>query len=76
MRKNTVMRRNTAKRYGNYLAMVMAAAAVLVIAALMLAVHTHSYARSNESRDILVGKYDGENAVVSYDTEELSRMIS
>ena len=54
----------------------MAAAAVLVIAALMLAVHTHSYARSNESRDILVGKYDGENAVVSYDTEELSRMIS
>lgn len=54
----------------------MAAAAVLVIAALLLAVHTHSYARSNESRDILVGKYDGENAVVSYDTEELSRMIS
>lgn len=54
----------------------MAAAAVLVIAALMLAVHTHSYARSNESRNILVGKYDGENAVVSYDTEELSRMIS
>ncbi len=34
------------------------------------------YARSNESRDILAGKYDGENAVVSYDTEELSRMIS
>lgn len=30
MRKNTVMRRNTAKRYGNYLAMVMAAAAVLL----------------------------------------------
>ena len=54
----------------------MEAAAVLVIVALMLAVHTHSYARSNESRDILVGKYDGENAVVSYDTEELSRMIS
>lgn len=54
----------------------MAATAVLVIAALLLAVHTHSYARSNESRDILVGKYDGENAVVSYDTEELSRMIS
>jgi len=54
----------------------MAAAAVLVIAALLLAVHTHSYARCNESRDILVGNYDGEPQVISYDTEELSQMIS
>ena len=54
----------------------MAAIASLMIAVMLLAVHTHSYARSNESRDILAGKYDGENAVVSYDTEELSRMIS
>ena len=54
----------------------MAAAAALMIAAMLLAVHTHSYARCNENRDILVGKYDGENAVVSCDTEELSRMIS
>jgi hypothetical protein len=54
----------------------MAAAAVLVIAALLLAVYTHSYARCNESRDILVGNYDGEPQVISYDTEELSRMIS
>ena len=62
--------------YRKKLCMGMAAAAVLVIAALMLAVHTHSYARCNENRDILVGKYDGGNAVVSCDTEELSRMIS
>ena len=54
----------------------MAAAAALMIAAMLLAVHTHSYARCNENRDILVGKYDGGNAVVSCDTEELSRMIS
>ena len=54
----------------------MAAAAVLVIAALLLAVYTHSYARCNESRDILVGNYDGEPQVISYDTEELSQMIS
>lgn len=54
----------------------MVAIASLIIVVMLLAVHTHSYARSNESRDILIGKYDGENAVVSYDTEELSRMIS
>ena len=54
----------------------MAAGAFLMIVAALLAVHTHSYARFNESRDILVGKYDGENQIVSYDTEELSRMIS
>lgn len=62
--------------YRKKLCMCMAAIASLMIAVMLLAVHTHSYARSNESRDILVGKYDGENAVVSYDTEELSRMIS
>ena len=43
---------------------------------MLLAVHTHSYARCNESRDILVGNYDGEPQVISYDTEELSQMIS
>ena len=62
--------------YRKKICMGMAAAAFLMIAAMLLAVHTHSYARCNESRDILVGKYDGENAVVSCDTEELSRMIS
>ena len=54
----------------------MVAIAFLMIAAMLLAVHTHSYARCNESRDILVGKYDGGNEVVSCDTGELSRMIS
>ena len=54
----------------------MAAVAFLMIAAMLLAVHTHSYARCNESRDILVGNYDGEPQVISYDTEELSQMIS
>lgn len=62
--------------YRKKLCMCMAAVAFLMIAAMLLAIHTHSYARCNESRDILVGKYDGENAVVSCDAEELSRMIS
>lgn len=38
----------------------MAAAAVLVIAALMLAVHTHSYAKCNKDENILVYEYDSE----------------
>lgn len=62
--------------YRKMLCMGMAAGIFLIIVAVLLAVHTHSYARCNESRDILVGKYDGENEVVSCDTEELSRMIS
>ena len=62
--------------YRKKLCVGMAATAFLMIAAMLLAVHTHSYARCNESRDILVGKYDGGNEVVSCDTEELSRMIS
>ncbi len=32
----------------------MAAVAFLMIAAILLAVHTHSYARCNESREIMV----------------------
>ncbi len=62
--------------YRKRLCRSMAAGSFLVIAVTLLAVHTHSYARCNESRDILVGKYDGKNEVVSCDTEELSRMIS
>ena len=38
----------------------MAAAAVLMIAALMLAVHTHSYAKCNKDENILVYEYDSE----------------
>ncbi len=54
----------------------MAAAAVLVIAAMLLTVHAHSYARCNESRDIMIGNYDGEPEIVSYDTGKLSQMVS
>ena len=54
----------------------MAAVIFLMIASMLLAVHTHSYARCNESRDIMVGNYDGEPKIISYDTEALSRMIS
>lgn len=53
-----------------------AAAAVLAIAATLSAVHIHSYARCNESRDIMVGCYNGNTEIVSRDTEKLSRMIS
>ncbi|MCI8327618.1 MAG: M56 family metallopeptidase [Lachnospiraceae bacterium] len=62
--------------YRKWLCRGMTAAGFLVIAVTLMAVHMHSYARCNESRDILVGKYEGENAVVSCDTEELSKMIS
>ncbi len=62
--------------YRKKLCVGMAVTAFLMIAAMLLAVHTHSYARCNESRDILVGNYDGEPQVISYDTEELSQMIS
>lgn len=62
--------------YRKWLCRSMAAGGFLAIAVTLLAVHTHSYARCNESTDILVGKYDGGNEVVSCDTEELSRMIS
>ncbi len=62
--------------YRKKLCVGMVATAFLMIAAMLLAVHTHSYARCNESRDILVGNYDGEPQVISYDTEELSQMIS
>lgn len=54
----------------------MTAAAVLVIAAMFLTIHINSYARCNESKDIMVGNYAGEVEIVSYDTEKLSRMIS
>lgn len=38
----------------------MAAAAVLVMAALLMAVHTHSYAKCNKDENILVYEYDSE----------------
>lgn len=54
----------------------MAAIAFLIIVVMLLAVHTHSYARCNESKDIMVGNYDGEPGIVSYDTEKLREIIS
>ncbi len=62
--------------YRKRLCVCMSVGGFLLIAAALFVVYVHSYARCNESRDILVGKYDGENEIVSYDTEELSRMIS
>lgn len=62
--------------YRKRLCMGMAIGVFLVIVGVLLAVHTHSYARCNESRDIMVGKYGVENEIVSCDTAELSRMIS
>ena len=54
----------------------MAAAVILALAAMLLTVHIHSYARCNESRDIMIGNFDGYSHIISCDTEELSRMIS
>lgn len=62
--------------YRKRLCVGMAAAAVLAIAVMLSVVHTHSYARCNESRDIMIGSYDGKTSIVSQDTGKLSRMIS
>lgn len=62
--------------YRKRLCLCMTAGTFLLIAAALLVVHTHSYERCNESRDIMVGKYGGKNEIVSCDTGELSRMIS
>lgn len=55
---------------------LMASSAVLMIAAALLAVHVHSYARCNESKDIMVGNYDGNPQIISWDTGNLEQMIS
>lgn len=62
--------------YKKRMCVAMITTAFLVIGAILLAVHTHSYARCNESKDIMVGNYDGKPQIVSYDTDELSQMIS
>ncbi len=54
----------------------MAVAAALVIAALFLTVQTSSFARCNESRDIMIGISNGEPEIVSSDTGKLAQMIS
>ena len=55
----------------------MAAAAALVIAALMLAVHTHSYVKCNKDENILIYEYaDGESTVISNNDSSTQQMIS
>lgn len=62
--------------YRKRLCVGMAAVAVLAFAVMFLVVHAHSYARCNESRDIMIGSYDGKTSIVSRDTGKLSRMIT
>ena len=55
----------------------MAAAAVLVMAALLMAVHTHSYAKCNKDENILVYEYaDEEITVISNNDSIIQQMIS
>ena len=55
----------------------MAAAAVLVMAALLMAVHTHSYAKCNKDENILVYEYaDEEITVISNNDSSIQQMIS
>ncbi len=63
--------------YRKKLCMGMTAAAVLVIAALLMAVHTHSYAKCNKDENILVYEYaDGESTVISNNDSSIQQMIS
>lgn len=62
--------------YRKRLCICMAAVAFMTMGITLLIIHTHSYARYNENKDIMVCKYDGEAAIVSNDTEYLSRLIS
>lgn len=62
--------------YQKRLCIGMGAAALMTIAAIFSVIHLHSYARYSESRDIMVGSYDGEAVIISNDTEMLSGMIS
>ncbi|MDE6923825.1 MAG: M56 family metallopeptidase [Acetatifactor sp.] len=62
--------------YKKRMCVCIAAAAFLMIAVMLLAVHTHSYARCNESRDIMVGNDDGTPRIISCDTGKLGQMIS
>lgn len=48
----------------------------MAIGIVLLVIHAHSYPRYSESKDIMVYKYDGEAAIISNDTDSLSRMIS
>ena len=55
----------------------MTAAAVLMIVALLLAVHTHSYAWYSDDENIFIYEYaDGEGTVISNHDSNIYQMIS
>lgn len=54
----------------------MAVATFMMIGVVLTVIYTHSYARCNESSDIMVYQYTGEGTIISTDTRTLSRMIS
>lgn len=55
----------------------MVAAAILVIAALLLSVHIHSYARYSDDENILIYEYAGEEGIIVSDHDSsIHQMIS
>ena len=54
----------------------MTAGMFFILVMTLLVIHTHSYGRYNEDKGLMVCQYDGTGAIVSNDTERLSRMIS
>ncbi len=62
--------------YPKRLYVSLSAVVFLILGILLFVIHTCSYPRYTESRDIMIGHYDGKPEVVSYDTAELNRMIS
>ena len=63
--------------YRKKLCVGMLATAFLMIAAMLLAVHTHSYAKCNKDENILVYEYaDGESTVISDNDSSIQQMIS
>ena len=63
--------------YRKRMCMYMTAAAVLMIVALLLAVHTHSYAWYSDDENIFIYEYaDGEGTVISNHDSNIYQMIS
>lgn len=63
--------------YRKKLCMGMVAIVSLIIVVMLLAVHTHSYARYSNDENILVYEYaDGESTVISNNDSSIQQMIS
>ena len=62
--------------YSKNICMGMIAAVILMTAVSLFVIRNHSYAHYNESKDIIVCKYDGEPSIVSNDTDYLNKLIS